>query len=274
MGSGQRVVSLLDDGSAEPSASSTTLATLADAPGPSRRRRAIVTSRPLRTADLGYEALKGAIQGRDLVARDALFDKIAFVVQMTLGRGHPDIGSAASEALEIIWKKFPEFHPQDPDNPTRSASAETWVGRIAWYVALAWRRRDARQKKLFCSVELDANTTTSVLGPEPDPTGETRRAREQFEHSADSGELHRLLARVLEQLTQDERDLLLLDATLDYSVREAARKLGLKYEQAKSRRRRMYERLSGLVRHPPEHLREVVQRLRELSILHELALDG
>jgi hypothetical protein len=98
-----------DDG-AEPSVGSMAMASHPAPDVPSRRHRAVVeASHPVRHVLLDSMSLRSAIEGRDLLARDALITKVGFVAQMTLGRDHPDVEPAASEALEIVWRKFSEF---------------------------------------------------------------------------------------------------------------------------------------------------------------------
>jgi hypothetical protein len=86
---------------------------------------------------LDYDVLKRAVEGDARAAR-IVIEKVLFVVDVVLGPGHSSAQDAASMALEVIWQKFDGFKPTNANGP--SASAATWVDRIARLSALTSRR--------------------------------------------------------------------------------------------------------------------------------------
>jgi len=227
-------------------------------------------------AKLDYAILQKAIEGDPsdrltLRAQESVLHKIVTVVALVLGKGrpsiehdHPDINAVASLVLEVVWEKFDGFRPTNEKDPSRTASAATWVGRIAWLTAVAWQRQERRRHIATVPFEDEEHVGHSSDCHEHI---EELRARDAFEEAMASSEVEQLLDRLVQRLSDEQRAVLVAHAYVGLSVPNIARGLQLDKKRVKARLRRTYDKLRRLVANPPPDLRASVMRLRDLNAL-------
>jgi RNA polymerase sigma-70 factor (ECF subfamily) len=139
-----------------------------------------------------------------------------------LGVSEADLPDASQEVFLVVHRRLEEFRGE--------ASLSTWIYEICCRVAKAWRRRAASRRDAPM-----AEPPTVAVDADQEVTLQVERAR------------HRL-TRLLDELPEDQRAVVVLHELEELSMREVASLLNCPLFTAYSRLRLARNRLSQLLK--------------------------
>ncbi len=149
-----------------------------------------------------------------------IFDSHAAAVGRTLrylGVPEADLMDAAQEVFLVVDRRFGEFEGR--------ASLSTWIRQICLRVALAYRRRRAHRRE-------------DLLEEPPESLVEADQ-----QTGVERGEQRALLSRLLDELDDDQRAVIVLYEIEMLPMREVVEAVGCPLQTGYSRRKSALERL-------------------------------
>jgi RNA polymerase sigma-70 factor (ECF subfamily) len=164
-------------------------------------------------------AAEYAAAGASLAFRDVYAEHFAFVWRSTRGLGVRDaaLDDVVQEIFVVVHRRLPEF--------AQRSSLRTWISGITLNVVRRHRRTIQRKSPHELAKE-DPPDVETLHAKDPDPYAAAARAEDT-----------RLLERLLDQLDDEKREVLVLAELEEMPVPEIAEALGLKLNTAYSRLR-------------------------------------